>query len=256
MELTKEYCEEKLKNGWSIRRIARQNNIPNKTLNYWINKWGLKSNYNKPIYNEYYFSKVDSKEKAYLLGFLLGDSSLIEHNLEITIAKKDIEFLKLLQNEIGSNIIIDNTYNPKQRKYPRVRTSVGNKHILNSLKKLFGSFKKEDRHIPIIKKELKKYLLLGFFDAEGCITYGIRKDRNRFWGKVFFTSQLKMLEGIQNILINFEISSSIKKRKKENCYDLYIRTKDFYKIIQLLQDDLGLSRKQQKIEALLRHELG
>ena len=107
-----------------------------------------------------------------------------------------------------------------------------------------------------IKKELKKYLLLGFFDAEGCITYGIRKDRNRFWGKVFFTSQLKMLEGIQNILINFEISSSIKKRKKENCYDLYIRTKDFYKIIQLLQDDLGLSRKQQKIEALLRHELG
>lgn len=256
MKLTKEYCKEKLELGWSIRKIARNNNIPNKTLNYWINKWELVSNYNKPIYNENYFNKIDTKEKAYLLGFLLGDSSLVEHNIEITIGKQDVKFLKFLSEEIGSNIIYDNVYNVSKKRYPRVRTSIGNKHILNSLKKLFGGFKKEDRHIPIISKKLRKFLLLGFFDAEGCITYGVRKDRGVFWGKVYFTSQLKMLEGIQNILIDYEISSSIKKRKTENCYDLYIRTKDFNKIILLLNDDIGLLRKQQKIKALLRPKLG
>lgn len=257
MNLTKEYCEEKLKEGWSIRKIGRINNIPNKTVQYWTIKWNLLSNYNKPNYNEEYFKKIDTKEKAYLLGFLLGDSSLSNECLELSLAKSDIEILKLLSNEIGSNITIDNTYVKSEKRFPRVRTSIGNRIIIDFIKKLFGGLKKEDRHIPIINKELKKYLLLGFFDAEGCITYGIRKDRNIFWGKVYFTSQLKMLEGIQNILIDENISSTIKKRTKENCYDLYIRTNSFYKTIKLLNiPELGLKRKQEKINALLRQELG
>lgn len=254
MKLNKELVRELLNKGNSIRKIARDNNISNKTLTYWVHKWDLIGKYNKPIYNENYFSKINTKEKAYILGFILGDGYLIDNNFEITLSKKDISFLQLFQNEIGSNITIDDTYKPKEKRFPRCRTHVKNKSICKDLKMLFGGFKKEDRHVPIIKKSLQKYLVLGFFDAEGCLTFGYRKDRNRFWGKLFITSQLKMLEGIQNILLEWNISSSITKRKTENCYDLYVRTKDLVKICKKLQlDDIqSLERKQEKIKALLR----
>lgn len=252
--ISKEFCKKELDSGKSIRQIGRENGIPNKTLNYWVNKWKLISKYNKPVYNELYFEKIDSKEKAYILGFLLADSSFDGISLEIGLMLEDIEFLNKLSSEIGSNITKDLTCIPEKRRFPRCRTHIKNKTISRNIRKLFGGCKKIDRHIPIIKKSLQLYLLLGFFDGDGCITYGIRKDRNRFWGKIYFTSQLKMLEGIQNILIDFNISSSIIPRKKEKCFDLYIRTKDFFKFCELI-DNLNfnsLQRKHKKIKALLR----
>ena len=38
---------------------------------------------------------------------------------------------------------------------------------------------KKGRNLPITSKKLEPYLLQGFFDAEGCITWGYRADRNR-----------------------------------------------------------------------------
>ena len=120
--------------------------------------------------------------------------------------------------------------------------------------KLFGGRLKEERHIPIIKKELESYLVQGFFDAEGCITWGYRKDRNRLWQKISFTSKYKMLEGIQNIFIKNNISTKIRPKSKSDCHVMEIcNKKEVIKILKFIYSDenfIILNRKYEKSKAL------
>ena len=115
---------------------------------------------------------------------------------------------------------------------------------------------KEERHYPKVKNEFERYLLQGFFEADGCITWGKRKDRNRIWHKVSFTSQLKLLEGVQQMLYkNIGISSVIRPKKNEGCYVIEFSNKeDVLKFINYIYpkdtDFIILQRKYLKANAL------
>ena len=103
---------------------------------------------------------------------------------------------------------------------------------------------------------MERYLLLGFFDADGCITWGRRKDRNRIWQKVSFTSQLHLLEGVQKMLYsNIGISSTIRPKSDEECYIIEISNKeDVLKFINYIYPEndkfIILQRKYLKANAL------
>ena len=247
--------------GKSSREIGEITNHHKNTVLYWIKKYKLEEfqNYKKPIYNESFFNKINTKEQAYCLGFLLGDSYLTEKTLELTIALKDKETLDFIANQLQAILRIDETFLPNKRRFPRVRINIGNKNLLVNLYKLFGGYKKEDRHIPIIKKEIERYLILGFFDAEGSISWGYRVDRNRIWQKISFTSQYKMLIGIQKILDKNEISSIIRPKTNENCYVLEFSSKNmvlkFLNYIYPNNDFIIMKRKYLNANAL-RLELG
>ena len=116
------------------------------------------------------------------------------------------------------------------------------------------------RHIPFVSPKYERYLLQGFFDAEGCITWGRRKDRNRIWQKISFTSQYKMLEGIQNILYKKGIASKIKpKSDSSKCFVIEFANKNdvlaFLDIIYPNDEFIVLKRKYKNAQAL-RLELG
>ena len=200
----------------------------------------------------YNFNKIDTPEKAYALGFILADGYINKKNLvELAICKKDIEIIEHISKTIESEIHIDNTFNKKTRRFPRVRTIKKIKDIT----KFTGGRLKEERHYPIVKKELERYLLLGFFDGDGCITWGYRKDRNRIWQKVSFTSQLHLLEGVQQMLYkNLGISSVIRPKGDEKCYVIeFANKKDVLKFINFVypnNDFIVLQRKYLKANAL------
>ena len=145
-------------------------------------------------------------------------------------------------------------YNKKKKQFPSASIHIDNPIICKDIKKLFGGRLKEERHIPIIKKDLEKYLLQGFFDADGCITWGIRKDRYRIWQKVSFTSQYKMLEGIQNIFIKNNISTKIRPKSNEKCFVMENASKqEVLKMLDLIYSDkdfIILERKYIKSNAL------
>ena len=125
--------------------------------------------------------------------------------------------------------------------------------------KFVGNRKKEFRNIPIISNEFTKYLVLGFFDGDGCITWGRRKDRNRIWQNISFTSSYFLLESIQKILLKIGISSSIKPKGTEKCFVLKISSKkDVLKFCEWIYSDedfIILKRKFDVFRAL-RLELG
>lgn len=251
-----------LEDGLTTREIGRKVGKHESTVSYWINKYNLNESakYKKPQYNDVnYFNKIDTKEKAYILGFALGDGCLNNKSLSIRIALKDIEILEFIQSELNCNIQTSNTLNKKKRIFPHASVKIGNKALVKDLNRLFGGQLKEDRHIPFISPKLERYLLQGFFDAEGCITWGRRKDRNRIWQKISFTSQYRMLEGIQNILYKNGIATKLKPKSNDNCYIIEFTAKDsvlkFLDIIYPNDNFIVLNRKYKNAQAL-RLELG
>lgn len=244
--------------GKSTRAIAKELGIGKSTVSYWIKKYDLEDYVKyKKHENNYKFNKIDTKEKAYALGFILADSGITPKNIvEISVEKNDKEIVEFISNIIESNINIDNTFNKEKRRFPRVRTS---RKINDILKFTSGRLKKE-RHYPRVRKDLERYLLLGFFDADGCVTWGIRKDRKRMWQKVSFTSQLHLLEGVQKILYNeIGISSTIRPKSNENCYIIEFSNKEdvlkFINYIYPKDDDFIILQRKYLKANVLRLEL-
>lgn len=195
--------------------------------------------------------KIDSKEIAYMIGFVCADSSINELNsVEISTKKEDIEIPLFISKLLKCNINIDNAYDKKARRFPRVRFNRRIKDILNFVK----SRKKDDRILPIVSKELNRSLIKGFFDGDGCITWGRRKDRNRIWQKISFTSSIKMLSHVQQILLKeLEIATIIRPKTGENTFVLEFSKKDnVLKFLEWLYEDdfIVLNRKYNTFNAL------
>jgi hypothetical protein len=195
--------------------------------------------------------KIDTKQIAYLVGFICADSSIASNNsVELGVKLEDKEILDFLAKELNCIVNIDNTFNKKAKRFPRARFSKNINDILQFIK----SRLKNDRILPIITKDLEKYLILGFFDGDGCITWGVRKDRNRIWQKISFTSSYKMLIHVQKILNKLEISTIIRPKKDENTYVLeFSSKKEVIKFGEWLYSDLDfiiLKRKFNNFNAL------
>lgn len=214
--------------------------------------------YKKPIYKEDYFSVIDTKEKAYILGYTLADGYINNNTIEYGCCINDKEILTFISSEIGGHVREDHYFDKKTRRFPRARLSIGNKILVKDINKLSGGIK-NDRTFPRIKKELEPYMLLGFFDGDGCLTWGQKKDRNRLWHKVSFTGSYKLLFAIQKLLVKLGISSALRPKGTENCFvlDLFSK-KDVLQILSYMygkKDLIVLHRKFNKYNAL-RLELG
>ncbi|MFA7628632.1 MAG: LAGLIDADG family homing endonuclease [Candidatus Dojkabacteria bacterium] len=261
--IKKEVMIDYLKQGLSTRDLAKISGESKSNVGYWINKYGITDlmKYKKSEYTDiHYFNKIDTKEKAYILGFTIGDGHIDKRNqFSCSIQLQDREILDFISSEVGCNIQVDKTYNKKQRKHPNASITIGNPMLCRDIQKQFGGRLKQERRIPIIPKHLERYLVLGFFDAEGCVTWGFRKDRNRLWQKISFTSQLHMLESIQKILIKQNIATTIRPKSDSDCYVLNFSDKDrvsmFLNYIYPNDEFIILKRKYKKAQAL-RLELG
>lgn len=115
-----EKLKEDLDNNMSSRKIAKKYNCSRSKILYIINNddnLKISKKYEKIIYkDENYFKKIDTPIKAYLLGFLLGDSCLTTNNsIELDIAICDREILELFENELGCRISDSFNLNKKQK---------------------------------------------------------------------------------------------------------------------------------------------
>lgn len=199
--------------------------------------------------------KIDSKEIAYLIGFLCADSSITNNNIvEFSVKKEDRELLDFLAKILNTKVIIDNTFIKSTRRFPRARFSRSIKDVLKYVK----SRKKKDRILPIVSKELNKSLIKGFFDGDGCITWGKRKDRDRIWQKISFTSPIKMLTHIQKILLKeLNIASIIRPKSDADTFVLEFSSRqnvlDFLE--WLYNDDFIVLKRKYNTYIALRLEL-
>lgn len=260
--MDKDFLKMQLTRGLSTREIARlpEVTVGYRTILYYIHKYQLEDlmYYRKPIYNESYFNVIDTKEKAYIVGYTLADGYIDKNNIEYGCALADKEILEFIAVQLGQvSVREDHYFDKKNKRFPRARVSIRNKKLVRDLLSKINS--KCDKTFPRVRKDLQPYVLLGFFDGDGCLTYGHRKDRNRLWQKVNFTSSYKILYAIQVMLNKIGISSFLHPKGKENCFVLELANlKDVLAILRYMYQDesfVVLHRKFNKYNAL-RLELG
>ena len=249
--ITKEKILEYIQKGMTQKEIAKVFECSASNIGHCIKKFELSEKQVNPVKPNYYFNKIDSIEKAYIIGFIACDSAISQKcQVEISVEKSDREIADFIAKEFGCKVNVDNTFNKETRRFPRVRFS---KKVSDVLKFVGGNLK-IDRHLPIVRKDLNRYLLLGAFDADGCITWGRRKDKNRIWHKISFTTSLDIAICLQQILIKeLDISTVVRPKSKENCYIIeFANRKDILKFLDYIYCDnfVVLQRKYLKAKAL------
>lgn len=181
------YCEDLAKKYkvevHVIYRILNEYNLPRKT--------GKKSSC-----NEKYFEKINTPNKAYLLGFITADGAIIgkySNSCSIEVHEKDEDLLLFAKKEINPNATITNcNYNKKTNK----RISFSSKKMCEDLEK-YGIIPNKSliiEKVPIefIPQELLCYYFRGLIDGDGCI----HKD-----GKIsIYSGSENFIKSIQNIL--------------------------------------------------------
>lgn len=253
--ISKELLENFLKEGKTTREIGLILGVANTTISRYIRNYNLNNLYSKPKYLPYHLTKIDSKELAYMLGFIIADSSINNEIVEISVAINDSELMDLFSSLLGIKSFEDLTLVKEKRRFPRIRLV----RKIVGINKFIGGNKKKDRNVPIIQKDLEVYLIRGVFDVDGCITWGYRKDRNRIWHKVSFTSSLGILTSVQKVLYKIGVSTIVRPKANEDCYVLEFANKEdilkFYNYLYADKSFIPLKRKFDNYNAL-RLELG
>lgn len=240
-----------LNEGKTNQQIADIVGCSKSQMGYLIHKFGLTECQKKKKLPTFKFEKIDSTEKAYSIGFIACDGAVSQNEqVEVSVAKSDKEILDYISKIINGRVFVDDTFDKKTRRFPRARC---NKKIPD-IKAFIGGCAKSERHLPIVSKSLMRYVLLGAFDADGCITWGYRKDKNRLWQKVSFTTSLGLSTGIQQLLLKeVGISTIVRPKSNENCFVLeFSNREDVLKFIHYIycDDFVVLKRKYLKANAL------
>lgn len=216
--VNKQQMEIYLKEGMSTGDISKLTGVSRSQIGYLIQKYNLSHlNIHNPL-PPYVFGVIDTPAKAYVLGFLLCDAAISENgHIDISVALRDSCIVEFISTVIGGDPVYRYKYNRDTRIFPKCRLA----RKTSDITKFIAGPKKEDRHFPRIRQDLELYLMLGVFDADGCITWGYRKDRNRVWQKISIKSSYKILYGVQQFLLRkLFIPTVIHPVKEENCYVL------------------------------------
>lgn len=253
--ISKEHLSDLLNKGFSNRKISEITGISKSQVSYLVRKYSLQELYNKPKYDTFNLDVIDSKELAYMLGFIIADADINNEIVEISVKLSDYELSDLFSTILGSKSRVDNTLNREKKRFPRIRII----RKIKGINKFVGGDKKKDRNVPIISRNLEVYMIRGIFDADGCITWGFRKDRNRLWHKVSFTSSLGILTSVQKVLYKIGISTIVRPKANEDCFVLEFANKEdiikFYNYLYADTSFIPLKRKFDNYNAL-RLELG
>jgi hypothetical protein len=172
----------------------------------------------KFFYNENFFEDINSKLKAYWLGFLFADGCVRDikkgYVLKIKLSHIDeehlINFNKHIGNYTGELRIETSKFKSKNGKEYQSTAKVlliNSKKIVKDLIK-HGCYQNKTNIIefPNIDSELIPSFILGYFDGDGCITQ--KKVKNGLYYNVTFTSGSEnFLNRVREELINFGIKS-------------------------------------------------
>ena len=143
-----------------------------------------------------YFQKIDSKNKAYWLGWIISDGSLNKNNVRLRIQEGDLKILEKFKLDIkySGNITIEPNYKKEWKNLCNLTlSSVNLIQDLNNLRVL--SNKSHNTTFPDIPEEFYSHFIRGVFDGDGCI----HVNKNGFF-HFHITGHIKLITQINKII--------------------------------------------------------
>lgn len=250
-------------------RITKYNTKSNRQRQYEFNfdfktadlvkegQWTKSPNIYREETNDYLnlnFNKKILKDKDFwwLIGLWLGDGWTDKYSICFSFNSKETIHINKAKS-IVQKLFNKNTY--ERIRNNCVELSFRNKKLSEFLNDYFGKYaygKKINEFIKYAPHKLKKQLILGYLDSDGCII-----EKNNRYSSSFVSINLELLESIQDILFSLNIVSNLSKlrNKKESfiqekkvnqkeTYQLRLGHFDVLKLRNLFDevDDLKLSK--------------
>jgi len=145
---------------------------------------------------ENYFEEINNPHKAYLLGFITADGSIIGKNQSscaIEVHEKDREVIEFAKKQINPNATITECHNNKNN----CRISFSSKKLCNDLNK-YGIVPNKSKiitHVPLelIPDNLLCYYFRGLIDGDGCV--------HKNGSVSIYSGSFEFIQHVQTILI-------------------------------------------------------
>lgn len=169
-----------------IKQIGEELNVNPRTVRYYKEKYNIEtpkevrySGVTKYTVNDSYFNAIDDEHKAYWLGYIVADGSILSEECEtkrlsFTIKEEDKEHLEMFKKDIGSDapVTIKETSIKGYSSYKSAMLRINSSKLCDSLINLGVLPNKSTKeHYPNnIPEELAVHFWRGFVDGDGCIT--------------------------------------------------------------------------------------
>ena len=248
------------KDGSSIPKLNKKYGINTRKISQLLKENGVEiRGRRKFFYDENLFENINSKLKAYWLGFLFADGCVRDikkgYTLKIKLSHLDedhlVNFNKHIGNykgELRTEISKFKGENGKEYQSTGKVLLINSKKIVKDLVKQ-GCYQNKTNIIefPNIDSNLIPSFILGYFDGDGCITQ--KKIKNKLYYNVTFTSGSEnFLDRIREELINIGIKS-ISKYNYTTFHRLQISNKiDLLKLKTYFYNNGEYSLKRKKIK--------
>ena len=183
-ELIEKYYSGELK----FKELCEIYQVSIPTMYKYFDKFGIKRRLNivKESIKHDFFNKIDSEEKAYILGFYIADGSVHKgdshqgYKFSIGISALDVDILEKIRDILSPNANINfseervNNYGIKTNTMCKI--SISSKDIVNTLCDLgLGENKTylTKSIINIVPNELMFHFIRGYFDGDGNMFLGV-----------------------------------------------------------------------------------
>lgn len=229
----------------SYKDAAKRFNVHEETIGRICKKLQInKGKYVKYTKDETFFEKIDSHQKAYILGFLYADGFVTSKGaFGSAIRKEDVEILEYISSAIKFSGSLHNYENLKRKS--QIRLEVSSKKMCEDLKKLGCVINKSlILEWPTFLEETDFIwsFLLGVMDGDGYVN--IKKDSS-------ITSSERFCLGLMSFLTKKGISCSLKHYKKSPAKSVSINNVvEFYRLL-LKNQEFSLERKRKKMQYVI-----
>lgn len=197
------YIISEYKKGKTLSALGREFGVSYSTIRNLLKRKGIKTEGNKHNFprDEFYFSNIDSKEKAYWLGFLYTDGCVHSNSNEISITLKDRDHLEKFRKAIKSNNKIGESIDKRFSSMPKIyHFSIKDKQLKSDLIK-WGCVPNKSltlTKIPNIPRDFVSHFIRGYFDGDGSLHWlnGTKNFRISFVGTAPFLKDIQKELGL------------------------------------------------------------
>lgn len=207
----------------------------------------------KKRYNEEYFEKIDTEDRAYFLGLIFSDGCVINdlerhrYKLCLKLHNKDKHILEEFINFIDGEMKL---WFHGQRDMCEVSIS-GKKIIMDLKDKGVLSNKTFTIKYPDIDENLERHFLRGYFDGDGCIRLNTdKRDGSKRGDLRIVSGSIDMLNKINermNFLFNTNLNKLYGPKNKDYKFIGWAGMTDIEKIYNGFYNDSNLFLKRKKL---------
>lgn len=244
--------------GLSCNEVSKRLGCDRRTIDRVVSKLGvmrpIRDEIAKYDINVKYFSNIDTEPKAYWLGFLFADGSLVHdcartHGmrvLQISLAQKDLEHLETLRAAFGSGHPIS-----KYKKF--VRLHICCQEMARDLVRHGWDEFKSRGAWPKLDSELERHFVRGFFDGDGWVSRS--KKRKRIFPEIGLICMHRsvLFESMRVLRINANILNARSKASKVDVWKWRKQGRACSDAHHILYDgaSVWLGRKRVYLEGML-----